>query len=441
MNICVLSGSPKGKYSVTVQTVLFLQKHFPADSFEILHVGQTVRGLRQDFAPALKALQRADLLLFCYPVYTFLAPSQLAEFIHLLKAQKPDLRGKYAAQITTSKHFYDVTAHKYIEENCADLGLRYVGGLSADMDDLLCERGQGEAISFWNYVHFGVEELDVQREELAAVAPIAPYRRSLENCPKTQSGDTVIVADLGAERDNLREMMEDFAACYPGKTRLVNIREYPFAGGCLGCFRCAGDGKCIYKDGFDSFLRENIQSADAIVYAFTIQDHSMGHIFKCYDDRQFCNGHRTVTVGMPVGYLVDGDYDGERNLHTVIEGRAEVGQNFLAGVGTDGESIRRMAQTLAYAQRERLLLPQNFLGVGGMKIFRDLIYVMRGLMKADHKFYKEHGIYDFPQKKRGTILKMQFLGALTRMPGAEKHMGNKMNEGMIAPYQKVIDKQ
>ncbi|MEG1747555.1 MAG: iron-sulfur protein, partial [Oscillospiraceae bacterium] len=149
----------------------------------------------------------------------------------------------------------------------------------------------------------------------------------------------------------------------------------------------------------------------------------------------------TVTVGMPVGYLVDGDYDGERNLHTVIEGRAEVGQNFLAGVGTDGESIRRMAQTLAYAQRERLLLPQNFLGVGGMKIFRDLIYVMRGLMKADHKFYKEHGIYDFPQKKRGTILKMQFLGALTRMPGAEKHMGNKMNEGMIAPYQKVIDKQ
>ncbi|MEG2678404.1 MAG: NAD(P)H-dependent oxidoreductase [Oscillospiraceae bacterium] len=441
MNICVLSGSPKGKYSVTVQTVLFLQKHFPADSFEILHVGQTVRGLRQDFTPALKALQRADLLLFCYPVYTFLAPSQLAEFIALLKAQKPDLRGKYAAQLTTSKHFYDVTAHKYIEENCADLGLRYVGGLSADMDDLLCERGQKEAISFWNYVHFGVEKLDIQKEEPNPVAPIAPYRRSFESCPKIQPGDTVIVADLGAESDNLREMIEDFVACYPGKTRLVNIREYPFAGGCLGCFRCAGDGKCIYKDGFDSFLRENIQSADAIVYAFTIQDHSMGHIFKCYDDRQFCNGHRTVTVGMPAGYLVDGDYDGERNLHTVIEGRAEVGQNFLAGVGTDRESIRRMAQTLAYAQRERLLLPQNFLGVGGMKIFRDLIYVMRGLMKADHKFYKEHGIYDFPQKKRGTILKMQFLGALTRMPGAEKHMGNKMNEGMIAPYQKVIEKQ
>ena len=43
------------------------------------------------------------------------------------------------------------------------------------------------------------------------------------------------------------------------------------------------------------------------------------------------------------------------------------------------------------------------LGVYGMKIFRDLIYIMQGLMKADHKFYKEHGIYDFPQKQKKRI--------------------------------------
>lgn len=40
-----------------------------------------------------------------------------------------------------------------------------------------------------------------------------------------------------------------------------------------------------------------------------------------------------------------------------------------------------------------------FLGVGGMKIFRDLIWMMQGMMKADHQFYKEHGIYDFPRKQ------------------------------------------
>ncbi|MEG2653803.1 MAG: iron-sulfur protein [Ruthenibacterium sp.] len=438
MNICVLSGSPKGKYSVSLQTVLYLQQCFLQDSFEILHVGQNIRALERDLTPALRAMQRADLLLFCYPVYTFLAPSQLARFIALVKESGVSLRGKFAAQLTTSKHFYDVTAHKYIEENCADLKLRYLGGLSADMDDLLCARGQGEARSFWRYLLFAAQQLELPVPEPVAKAAPAPYRANLQSCPKTQAGDTVIVADLTPESENLRAMIADFTACYPGKTRLVNIRTYPFAGGCLGCFRCAADGTCIYKDGFDAFLRDNIQSADALVYAFSIRDHSMGERFKCYDDRQFCNGHRTVTVGMPVGYLADGDYAAERNLHTVLEGRAEVGQNFFAGVATDGAGILRMAKTLAYAQKEHLLLPQNFLGVGGMKIFRDLIYVMRGLMKADHTFYKKHGIYDFPQKKRGTILKMQLLGALTRMPGAQQHMGNKMNEGMVAPYQKII---
>lgn len=72
-----------------------------------------------------------------------------------------------------------------------------------------------------------------------------------------------------------------------------------------------------------------------MVYAFSIKDHSMGAVFKMYDDRQFCNGHRTVTMGMPIGYLISGHYFQEENLRMIVEGRAEVGSNFLAGVATD----------------------------------------------------------------------------------------------------------
>ena len=70
----------------------------------------------------------------------------------------------------------------------------------------------------------------------------------------------------------------------------------------------------VYKDGFDEFLRSNIQTTDATVYAFSIRDHSMGSCTKLYDDRRFCNAHRTVTIGMPVGYLVNGSYTAEPNL-------------------------------------------------------------------------------------------------------------------------------
>lgn len=64
-----------------------------------------------------------------------------------------------------------------------------------------------------------------------------------------------------------------------------------------------------------------------------------------------------------------------------------------------------------------------FLGVDGMKIFRDLIYQMR----ADHRFFKSHNQYDFPQKH-------------WRM-GNEKlkaKMGNRMSAGMIKPYKDAI---
>ena len=316
--------------------------------------------------------------------------------------------------------------------------MKVIHGLSADMEDLTTEQGRKDAEAFFEYVLWCVAH-DIHEDAPAyAAKPVAAYTPSLPATKKAEGFDTVIVADLRPDDENLRNMIADFEAVYPYRTRLVNIAEYPFQGGCLGCFHCAGEGKCIYKDRFDTFLRGNIQTADAVIYAFTIRDHSMGPVFKTYDDRQFCNGHRTVTEGMPFGYIINGDLDSEPNLRTIIEARCEVGHNFLAGTGADGASLSAMSQRLAYALTHKYIQPRNFYGVGGMKIFRDLIWMMRGLMKADHDFYKAHGVYDFPQKQRGKMLMMCFLGAMVRNPKINAKMGNKMNEGMAAPYKKVI---
>ncbi|MCH5339640.1 MAG: NAD(P)H-dependent oxidoreductase, partial [Acetatifactor sp.] len=145
MNILVINGSPKGKYSITLQTVLYLEKCFPEHTFQVMHAGQSIKALEKDFSVVIQELKAADLILFSYPVYTFIAPSQLHRFIELMKTSGIDLAGKFATQITTSKHFYDVTAHRYIQDNCQDMGLKFVKGLSADMDDLLTEKGQKEA--------------------------------------------------------------------------------------------------------------------------------------------------------------------------------------------------------------------------------------------------------------------------------------------------------
>lgn len=433
MNILILNGSPKGANSITYHTCLFLQRRYPNHEYHVLHVGQCIKQIERDFSYSLMLLNQADLLLFCYPVYTFLVPSQLHRFVELMKEQVDAgclcLEGKYATQITTSKHFYDVTAHRFIEENCSDLHLNVLPGLSADMDDLLHEKGRGEAASYFEFVQY-----------------------QMDGCPEVDfmsNKKVAIVADLAPEDDALKGMINGFVEKLRCNHKLVNIHDYHFMGGCLSCFHCSADGKCVYSDNFDSFLRQEIQTCDAIVYAFTIKNHSMGSRFKMYDDRQFCNGHRTVTMGSPVAYLVNGKYDQESNLQMVIEGRANVGGNYLCGVAVnDGTanaqhrtcSVDQVAARLSYALAHHYRQPANFFGVGGMTIFRDLIYLMRGMMRADHKFFKHHGQYNFPQKQWLTSLKMYFVGWLMHNKKIMAKAGTKMNEGMVKPYKNAIER-
>ena len=295
---------------------------------------------------------------------------------------------------------------------------------------------------FFEYLCWSIEHGNYEMPS-APASTFAKQPVTVPACETEKQGDVVILTDCEEDNTQLAAMIARFRVVFPRKTRLINLREYPFNGGCLGCFGCAITGKCVHKDGFDEYLRKEIQTAEAIVYAFTVKDHSMGALFKLYDDRNFCNGHRTVTIGMPIGYLVSGDVTKEENLRTIMEARAQVGSNFLAGIATDetdpNGQIDKLAQTLTYALEHQYVPPQNFYGIGGMKIFRDLIWQMQGMMRADHKFYKSHGQYDFPQKKPGRMLLMYLVGAMLANEKLRSKMGNKMNEGMLMPYNKLLE--
>ncbi len=444
MKVLVINGSPKGKYSCTLQTSLYLEKKFPECEYTVLHCAQQIRKYEKDISLLTQEIEKADLVVFSYPVYTFLCPSQLHKIIHILKENECNFAGKFCTQISTSKHFYDATAHKYIEENALDLGFSFIKGLCADMDDLTTEKGQKEAEDFWNYVLHCMKN-GLSEQYVAPCTQAVPAFTATGNATeKTEKFDTVIVTDAEDTDENLLQMIEEFKAVYPYPVRTVNLREFPFDGGCLGCFKCAVSEKCVYKDGFDEYLRKTVQSADAFVYAFRIKDHSPGPVFKTFNDRQFCNGHRTVTMGKPIGYLISGHYLLEQNVRTVVEARSQVGGNFFCGAASDdnapAQGIENMAKRLAYAVETGYNQPADFYGVGGMKIFRDLIYVMRGLMKADHKFYKKHGFYkDLPNRQIGRLLAMQLVGGLMALPSVQQKAAGYMNEGMLMPYKKALE--
>lgn len=308
MNILFLNGSPKGNNSITIQTALYLEKRFPSHHYAILNIGQQIRLLEKDFTKVEIAIAKSDVIIFCYPVYTFIAPYQLHRFVELLKGHNLSFEGKFVSQITTSKHFYDITAHRYVEENCYDLSAKYIDGLSSDMDDLQLAKG-----------------------------------------------------------------------------------------------------------------REEIDS-----------------LMKLYDDRQFCNGHRSVTEGKCTGYIISGNLKEEPNLQLIIDGRISVSKMYNCGIAETQKEIESLAKTVDFALEKQLKEPQNFLGVGGTKIFRDLVYEMQGLMQANHKFYKEHGIYDFPQKNKRRIWFMKALGFLMKNKKVKKKMQNNLNSFIVEPYKKVI---
>ena len=244
MNILVINGSPKGKNSITLQTVNYLQKRYPNQEISVIHAGQKIKALEKDFSKAKEELEKADLIIFSYPVYTFIAPCQLHRFIELMKENKADVAGKFVTQLSTSKHFYDITAHNYIRDNCFDMDMKYIKGLSADMDDLLSEKGRKEAEDFFEYVCWCTEN------ESYETAPEKPHPAKNmpvfvpENCTEEKSGEVVIITDCREEDKNLKAMIERFCAVLPKKTKIVNISEYPFSAGCLGCFNCAVSGKC-----------------------------------------------------------------------------------------------------------------------------------------------------------------------------------------------------
>lgn len=458
MKIAVLNSSPKGPYSLTLQSARYMQKHFPSLEFEFFHIGQRIKALEKDpraFQAVLAAVEQSDLVLWCYPVYTFLVPYQLVKFIDLVFERRAEgaFQGKYTAQLSTSKHFYDHTAYNYLHQLCEDLGMKHLPGHCADMDDLTTEQGRTLLCTFAAELQRSVESHEaVARKFLPTVWTPRPYTpastQSDQGLPLHLAGESrvVLLTDNTDPHSNLGRMIEVYRQFLGDKLHTINIAEFPFQGGCLGCFHCAFEGKCAYQDGFDEFHRNNILSADCLIVAATIRRHWFNPVWKCYDDRQFYNGHRTSLMGKPIGYILSGPLRQEANLRQVLEARCEVGHMYLLDIVTDeyeGDEeitalLEGLARKTAWALEERPQRPVSFLGVGGLKIFRDLIYVMRGLMQEDHKFYKAHGFYDFPQQQVGKILQGQLLGLLLKSKQGRKKMSVQMRQEMLKRYEDII---
>ena len=57
MKILIVNGSPRGDYSVTLQTCKYLQILNPEHEYQVITAGQTIKKLQRDFSEAEEMLR------------------------------------------------------------------------------------------------------------------------------------------------------------------------------------------------------------------------------------------------------------------------------------------------------------------------------------------------------------------------------------------------
>jgi DNA-binding PadR family transcriptional regulator/multimeric flavodoxin WrbA len=453
MKIIVLGGSPKGETSVTMQYVRWLEKRYPGHSFDVRQAAARIAALERDpaaFEEIIQAVRAAEVVLWAFPLYVFTVCSQYKRFIELIadRGAGPAFAGKYAASLSTSIHFYDHTAHNYMREVSEDLGLRFVGSFSPKMDDLLRPAGRAQLKDFADEL-FSVAAAGLacprRSSALPPPAPVLPDAAAVRRIPF--AGKVAVIVDYPERAAGA--LARRFAAVLDGEVDLIELPSLGIKGGCLGCLRCGQANRCAWegKDGFIEAFRTRVQTADILVIAGTVIDRAFSARFKAFLDRSFFNTHQRILRGKQFVFLAGGPIASMANLRETLSAWVEwQGSNlvdFVSDQAADpaelGAWIDAAASRAVAAARAHACKPATFLGVAGMKIFRDDIFgELRLVFKADHRAYRRSGEYDFPGRKPFFRLAVWLGYWISSIPGVYHAMIANFPRIMISRFKAVV---
>jgi len=456
MNITVLNGSPKGDLSVTMQYVKFIEKKFEGHNFNYINISQKIVKIESDeiyFNELIAEIDKSDLVIWGVPLYVCLVPSQYKRFIELIRERgvEDKFKGKYAAVITTSIHFFDNTAHNYMRGICEDLGMKFAGSFSPDMYDIMQEEGRARLLVFAENV------LNAAKNGAAtSKAFTKPDYNMQKYTPGTAVDSTeasgrkvLILSDRTYSGDNLAAMIERMKNCFSGDAEILSLSDVDIKGGCLGCCECGFDYRCVYtgKDEFIDFYNEKLKKADIIIFAGEIRDRYLSAKWKQMFDRAFFNTHTPTLKGKQFGLLISGPLAAIPNLREILNAYFQWQGANLVDIVTDEYSspeidslIDNLAKNLAADAEKGYVAPPTFLGVGGMKVFRDDIWGrLRFVFQADHKYYEENGIYDFPQDDLKTIEINKNMIKLTSNPDMRENVRKMIKVEMVKPMKHIVE--
>ncbi len=453
MKITVLAGSPKGENSVTMQYVLFLKKQFPEHDFDIIQIASRIKQIERDkkiYSSIISSVKSSRLVIWAFPLYYMLVCSQYKRFIELIFENKSAsaFKGRYSASLSTSIHFYDHTAHNYIRSVCEDLGMNVTGSFSARMDDLFRASERQRLSEFFRNATFSADNRLVS-PAMSSPLPRSgfsyrPGKPSKKMKPFPGPSTLVITDSLDGNTGRMIARLADFT----GRLEIASLADIGFKGGCMGCMKCGQNGVCVYDgiDGFTDFYRSRVMTADCLVFAGSMKDRYLSSLWKCFFDRSFFNNHRPSLSGKQLAWIISGPLSAEQNLQEMLFAYTEFQGANLAGFATDDcpssaaidSQLAALASRLSRFSESAYIAPPTFRKTAGLKIFRDEVYSgLRIVFKQDHRYYRQNGLYDFPNR---SLLKRFAVFAgywATSIPFVYRKMAEGMKDYMTRPYKKI----
>jgi multimeric flavodoxin WrbA len=456
MKFSILSGSPKGAQSVTMQYILYIQKKHPEHEYNIFNVAQIIKRLEKDqdrFDEIIEAIKESDGVIWAFPVYVMLVCSQYKRFIELIFERKREdvFKDKYTMVLSTSIHFYDHTAQNYIHAICDDLGMKYVGNFPADSWDLLYPKRRARWLLFSERFFEAIEMKHPTTKNYHPLQfrdfvyqPGEITQKKLDTKNKT----ILVLSEDTDDSTNLGKMVNQFVKSISNGIELININDIDIKGPCIGCAKCGYNHECIYKDkdGFTEFWTEKVMKTDILIFAGTIKDRYLSSRWKLIYDRAFFNNHTPTIIGKQLGYIISGPISQIPNLKEMLQAHVEYqDSNFLNSITDEfGESEDIDALLYNFAKQAidlsvtNYIGPRTFLGEAAMKMFRDDVYGRnRFVFLADHEYYKTHGVYDtFPQNDERAKKLNEKLIPLMKIDKLRNNI-NMMDE-FLRPFRKVL---
>jgi len=456
MKIIVLNGSPKGEDSITLQYVAYIQKHYPQHDFRIFHVSQRIKKMECDleaFEEVINEVRSADGVLWSFGLWVLCVPAQYMRFIELIseRGMEEAFENKYAAVMTTSIHFYDHTAHNYMRAVCEDLRMEFVDTISLDIIDMMKAERRREITIFAEGFFKAIREQTVTSRLFNPLIfsdfVYHPTEPNIKVDPGTKKA--LVLTDGNDIQSNLGKMIARFKQSFAGEIEVINLNDIDIRGACLGCMRCGFDYTCTYKDGFADFYNQRVRTADIIVFAGTVNGRYLSSTWKTFYDRAYFWNHTPSLVGKQIGYIISGPLRQNANLIQILEASSTARQsaNHVDIITDECENspeidalLQSFAQRLVGFAEKEYLKPQNFLAVGGHKVFRDDIWGrLRPLWQADYRYFKKHGLFDFPHKDIKIRVLSPILMMLTRIPAIRRKYYAKVKTFPARRLKKLVE--